>query len=442
MPKVKGALLLTMSSILAATVVLTGCSDSEGSAQDGTSPQTGAAGETTLTFWTFNAIHQKFYEDAAKRWNEANPNKKVILKATTYPFDDMHNKLLLSLQSGVGAPDIADIEIGKFSNYLKGNKPPLAELNDIVDPVKANMVQSRLDIYSKNDKVYGLPTHVGAEVMYYNKEIMDQAGVNVDDIKTWDDYFEAGKKVLAATGKPITTVESRDPFSFTPFILQQGSDYFDKDGQVILDNEINIKTLQFMRNMLDEKIAIVAPGGDHHAEEYYGFMNTGGAASLAMPVWYMGRFTQYMPDLKGKMVIRPLPAWTEGGKRSSGMGGTGTVVTAQSKHVALAKEFLAHVKLSEEGNKRIWTDLGFDPPRWDVWTAPEMKSDNQFTAYFGNGIFDVLLQIKDEIDSPRMHEKTPLAVDLLKKNVMFKVLEEKSATPEQALKEAADELRR
>lgn len=40
-----------------------------------------------------------------------------------------------------------------------------------------------------------------------------------------------------------------------------------------------------------------------------------------------------------------------GGDRSAGLGGTATVVPKQSKHVELAKEFLAFAKGSEEGNK-------------------------------------------------------------------------------------------
>ncbi|TXF96267.1 extracellular solute-binding protein, partial [Lactobacillus delbrueckii subsp. bulgaricus] len=89
------------------------------------------------------------------------------------------------------------------------------------------------------------------------------------------------------------------------------------------------------------------------------------AASVLMPIWYMGRFIDYMPDLKGKIAIRPLPAWKEGGDRSAGLGGTATVVPKQSKHVELAKEFLAFAKGSEEGNKKLWSVLGFDPLRWD-----------------------------------------------------------------------------
>jgi arabinosaccharide transport system substrate-binding protein len=241
----------------------------------------------------------------------------------------------------------------------------------------------------------------------------------------------------------MTTVEVTEHWSFYPLISQQGSDFFDKSGKVILDNQINIKTLSFLKDMIYKtKIAIPAPGGFHHSEEYWTFMNKGGAASLMMPMWYMGRFVQYMPDLKGKIVIRPLPVWTKGGKRSAGMGGTGTVITNQSKNQDLAKKFLAAAKLSKEGSIKTWTILGFDPIRWDVWDDPKMSEPNKYTDYFGNGIFKMLKEIKDEINPTNITEKFPAAVTLVQKSVVFKALKEQSQTPEVALKSAADELRK
>lgn len=422
-----------------------GGSGSESSGSSGGSGGSGSGsgsggGETVLTFWTFNALHQEFYEDAAARWNEANPDRKIRLDATTYPYEDMHNNLLLAVQSGVGAPDMADIEISKFANYLKGT-PQLEPLNDITDPVIDKLIKSRLDIYSKDGTVYGLPTHVGAAVMYYNTELLGQAGVKPEDIKTWNDYYEAGKKVKEATGKVMATVETADQWTFWPMIVQRGSDFLDQSGNVILDNEINIEVLNYLRKLVDEGLAVPAPGGNHHAEEYYGYMAQGNSASVLMPIWYMGRFLEYMPDLKGKIAIRPLPSWDSGGKRSAGMGGTGTVITTQAKEKQLAKDFLAFVKLSEEGNIKIWTELGFDPPRWDVWDSPALKEPNRFSEYFGDGIFDMLLEIRNEIDSPATSELTPHASDLIRTAVLFRSLEEKSATPEQALKDAASELR-
>lgn len=227
-------------------------------------------------------------------------------------------------------------------------------------------------------------------------------------------------------------------------ISQQGSDYLDKNGNVILDNAINIKTLQFQYDMIYKyKIAVPAPGGFHHSEQYYGFMDKGGAASVMMPFWYMGRFTDYMADLKGKIAVRPMPAFTAGGFRSAGMGGTGTVVTKQSKNVEVAKDYLAFAKLSKEGNIMIWDLLGFDPPRWGVWSDPATHQQNKFSDYFQNGtnIFDEVLKVKDEINPVHVFTKLPDVISMVKTTVLFRVLKEQSKTPEQSLKEAAAQLR-
>lgn len=397
-----------------------------------------AAGVSDVSFWTFQDLHLAFYEKMAKLWNEQNPDRQINFVGEVLPYEDMHTKLLVSLQAGTGAPDIVDIEIAKYPNFLKGNIQ-LAPLNDVIDPVREKFVTSRLDIYSKDGKNYGLPFHVGAMVIYYNMEILKAAGVDPYKIKTWDDYMVAGKQVKEKTGKPMTTLEVTEQWSFWPLIAQQGSDFLDKDGNVILDNDTNVKTLQMLKDMLNSGIAIAAPGGFHHAEEYYGFMNDSGAASLWMPMWYMNRFTDYMPDLKGKILILPMPSWTAGGARSAGMGGTGTSVTLQARDQKLAKDFLMFAKGSKEGNLLIWTDLGFDPPRWDVWDDPTMNKPNKFTEYYLNDdIFGMLLDIKDEIQGVNIKEKLPAVIDRVKSSVMIQALQQQNKTPAQALKEAAD----
>jgi arabinosaccharide transport system substrate-binding protein len=404
---------------------------------------TQAAGKTTtFTYWTFQELHKSFWDDATATWNKAHPNNQIILKTDVLSYDEMHNKLLIALQSGVGAPDFVDIEISKYPNYLKGKTPQLIPLNSIVNPVLKYLVKARMDNYAKNGKYYGIDYHVGASVMYYNKEYMDKAGVNVDKIVTWADYAAAGKKVVAATGKPMTTLEITDQWSFYPVISQIGSDYLDSKGNPILDNAKNIKVLSFFKDLINDKIAIPAPGGGHHTEEYWAFMNKGGAASVWMPFWYMGRFTSYMPDLKGKILVRPLPAWEKGGKRSSGMGGTGTSITTQCKDQKLMLQFMSAAKLSREGTIKTWTLLGFDPIRWDVYNDPAMQADNQYTSYFGKDIFKVLLQIKGDINPLHIADKFPRACDLVKQNVLFKTLKEQSQTPTEALKAAANELRK
>ncbi|WP_160726062.1 ABC transporter substrate-binding protein [Bacillus sp. USDA818B3_A] len=435
----KKSLLALLFGLLA--VMLIACSNggNKTSGNEATEKEVIGADEkdaTELKYWTFVELHMDFFKDAVPRWNELHPDKKIKLVAETFPYDQMHNNLLLALQSGKGAPDISDIEVGRFPNFLQG-KPQLLPMNEYVEPIKDKFIESRLDLYAKDGNYYGMPTHVGATMMYYNKEIMDKAGVDIDSIKTWDDYIEAGKKVVANTDAVMTTVHTGDATQFQQMISQQGSDLFDKDGKLTIDSDKNVKTLQLLSDMLYKyKIAELTPGGEPHAEEFYAYMNKGKAASISMPLWYMGRFTDYMPDLKGKMVIRPLPAWEPGGGRSVGIGGTGTVVTNQTKHPELAKEFLAFAKLSKEANLKLWSVLGFDPPRWDVWEDPAIKEDNKFYQYFGTDIFDTLLSIKDEIPGLNINKNTPNALTELNTNTLENVLRQKKQSPEEALKQA------
>lgn len=448
----KKHLLVLLSIIMIFSMVLVGCgttNEANNEANNGGNTDSNSSTDGTKTssepeeleLWTFNQLHQEYFEYMVDRWNEANSDKQIKLTATTLPYDDMHNKLLIALQSGTGAPDMADIEISKFANYLKG-KPQLEGLNDIVEPELANIVESRVDIYSKDGIYYGLPFHVGAAVIYYNTEILDQAGVNPDDIVTWADYETYGKIVLDKTGVPMGTLEVGDQWSFWPQVaqLEGNDDLLTESGEVNLDSQEIIDVLKYQQNLMKQGIVQAAPGNGHHAEEYYGFMNNGGAASVWMPFWYMGRFTDYMPDLDGKIAIKPMPSWEAGSPRSAGMGGTGTVVTNQSDNSKLAKQFLSFAKLSNEGNIELWKQLGFDPPRTEVWGSDALKEANKFTDYFGTDIFETLLEISNEIEGVNVGEKTPDVSTAIKSTILFRALVDME-DPETVLKEAADQLR-
>lgn len=395
-----------------------------------------------IEFWTFQDLHVSFYEKMAGKWNEENPDKPINFVPTVYPFDDMHNKLLIALQSEVGAPDLVDIELGKYANFLKGDIQ-LVELNDIIEPELDNIVKARVDIYSKDSKYYGICFHVGAAVMYYNIELCDQAGVDWKNIKTWDDYYAAGKKLKEASAdKYWASVESGDIWHMWPMVSSQGGDMLGSDGKPSINSPQMVKALEYNRKMIDEEIAVIAPGNFHHSEEFYAMMNSGAIASISMPMWYMDRFTDHMPDLSQKMAIAPLPVWEAGQPRSVGMGGTGTSITKQSENIDLVKEFLAFAKLSQEGNVEIWNTLGFDPIRTEVWSLPEMvNSENKFTEYYVTNPFEVLNTIKDEILSVNVSEALPATLDAMKNSVLTRAYTEKDINISNMLKEEQDKVK-
>jgi arabinosaccharide transport system substrate-binding protein len=355
---------------------------------------------TELSLWTFQELHVAFYTEMADLWNKENPDKPINLTVTTGESHSLHSKLLVACQAGEGTPDMADIEVGYYGAFLKDNY--LLPLNDVVEPYEDEIVMSRVQMYGKDDNWYGIDFHLGASVCYYNMDIMNEAGVDPANIVTWDDYFEAGKQVLEKTGKPMLAVETADLFLPQMMLLEKGVQYVDEKGQPNIDTKEHAEIIEYIRKMIDAGICEIAPGGGFHMEEWYGHLNSGGVASLAMPLWYMGRFTDYCPDLNGKMGIYEIPVWNEGDTREVLQGGTGTSVIKYTEHEDLAKEFLAFAKLSEEGNKYEWNVLGFDPIRTSLWDDPEITNDpdNKFLQYFTTNPFDIIKKNGTDLTAP------------------------------------------
>lgn len=382
-------------------------------------------GATELSMWVFVDLHAKFYQTMVDQWNKEHPDKPINLTVTVLPYDDMHNKLQIALQAnGEGAPDLCDIEIGKFPNFLQGT-PQLEDLTDAVEPYRKDLIESRLQIYSKDNKLYGIDFHVGATVMFYNTEMLQKAGVDYKTIKTWADYSAAGDKVLKATGKPMGVAETSANWTLSAMLAQQGSDYTKEDGSVNVNTPEMKLALKTLQDMNKKGIISTIPGGQPDTEEGRGYISQGNVASFAMPLWFMSRFTDYMPDLKGKFAIAPVPTFKEGQPRSVGLGGTGTVVIKDRKNAALAKEWLAYAKLSPEGERNIWNVLGFDPINTKLWsdTTLTQDKDNIFIQYFQTNPFDVLNEVKDEIKAIKSVSASPTIYNALDTQTLNSIFE-------------------
>jgi len=422
-------LTITMASVMVMTGVA-GCGKKEAPASTSKQSQLGAetagANATELSYWTFVDLHGKHFATMVDAWNKANPTKQIKLNVTVMPYDDMHNKLLMAVQTGKGAPDISDIELGRFPNFLEGDNVPLESLDDVIAPYKNTVVPARLEIYSKNGHVYGAPTHVGATVAFYNTEILEKAGVDYKAIKTWADYKAAGIKVFQKTGKHMGTADTSATWQLSILATEQGVDLTDSNGKPVVNSPELVKGLEMLKDLQKNKVIATIPGGQPDTEEAKGEYNKGNYASAFMPLWYMSRFVNEMKDLKGKYAIAPLPVFQEGQPRSLGLGGTGTVVTKTAKNVQLAKEFVAYAKLSPEGEVNIWKTLGFDPVNTAIWADKSITHDpnNEYVKYFKTNPFDTLNEIKGEIKYIKSVKASPTINNILNTTTLNAIFED------------------
>ena len=364
---------------------------------------------THLEFWSFVEAHNTFYALMVEKWNEANPDRTIEVTFTTYPYSDMHTKLLTSLTAGTGAPDICDVEIGQVPNIYEGLDTWLYPLDEAMVPYEADMLQAQLDLYKGSDgKQYGASFHVGATVMYYNMAVLEAAGItqaDVDAVVTWDDYTALGQKYLAAIGneegKYFTSVDTGGVDWMWLAMAEYGDDWTGGSNDAVANVQLESveKMLTMQQDWLASGVAQVSPDG--HVDLEAGFQNILDHNIVSFPkaMWYMSRFINYMPEEEGNWYIAKCPVFEAGQDCSVGIGGTGTVVTQQSADTVLAADFLCYAKMSPEGNTMIWNNLGFDVCNTSLWSDESFAHDdtNQYNTYFRNYPYDVLNDIKDQM---------------------------------------------
>lgn len=391
---------------------------------------------TELSFWTFVAQHVPYYNNQAAKWNEQNPERQITLAPSNQPYQEMHDKLLISLQSGTGAPDIVDIEIAKWGPFLRGDVQ-LHELTDVVLKYKDQIMPQRAYLYSRDGKIYGAPTHLGVGLMYYNDELMQQAGVDIDQINSWDAFIAAGKQFKEAMPDVAFNVqESTDMHTYAILAHLNGGTIMTEDGLPNLYTPENVEALQFCQDLIyTHGVSEITPGGGLHAAETFDAWNKGKIASVFMPQWYMIRFPDNMPDTKGKIKIRNIPMMKADGYSGAMGGGTGTAVTKQiaDDKVQLAIDFIEFAKLTKEANITIYREFGFDPFRYDAYEDPALNEPSEF---FGNEA--PMQRVKNVYDNLAPHyvgDKYPEVAQEIRTVVCFEALE-KRGNPEQILKDA------
>ena len=132
-----------------------------------------------------------FFQGLADKFNAANPDIEV--KIEHLPWPEMQQQLTTDISAGT-APDISHMATRWMAGFAKDGA--LAPIDDLMSPGFADaFVPTYLDLQKQDGKTWGLPIAASARGLFYNKKLLEQAGVAVP--KTWDEAFDAAQKIDA-----------------------------------------------------------------------------------------------------------------------------------------------------------------------------------------------------------------------------------------------------
>ena len=180
---------------------------------------------------------------------------------------------------------------------------------------------------SINDGVYALPMDSGPMAWFYNKDVFDKAGVDPTQVRTWDDFYEAAKKIRAVDS--YITSDSGDAGFFDSMTWLAGATPFEtsKDGETVtinLTGDKNVKTFtDFWQKMIDEDLIDTKTVG--WTDDWNKGLDDGSIASLLTGAWMPYNLLSGAPNGDGKWRIAQMPT-ADGSETNSENGGSSLVI--------------------------------------------------------------------------------------------------------------------
>lgn len=143
-----------------------------------------------------------FYADVARRFEAAHPGTTVEMQ---YLENESFKKKLTTLLQSPDRPNI----IYSWAGGVLREQVKAGVIEDITAPInngwRERFNPAALNLYTINDRVYGVPMLTSQVGFYYNKDLFAKAGVDGNAIKSWADLIGAVKKLQTAGITPIIT---------------------------------------------------------------------------------------------------------------------------------------------------------------------------------------------------------------------------------------------
>jgi multiple sugar transport system substrate-binding protein len=234
----------------AAALGLAGCGSDSGSGSDGKVA-------LDLLVPSYGDKTKPYWEQLVKDFEAKNTDIDVTLEIQSW--DDIYTVLDTKIQNEK-APDILELDA---AGPAYGAEDMLYKADEIVSPeTYADIEPSFIDSAKIDGQAYGLPTVASTRALFYNKTLLQQAGVAAPP-KTWDELLEASKKISAlgngtyGYGMPLGSEEAQAETSIWAY--GAGASW-EKDGKMTINTPEAKEALTFMKRMIDEGATQPDPG--------------------------------------------------------------------------------------------------------------------------------------------------------------------------------------
>lgn len=357
--------------IAAAGGTLAACGRSETTGGDATAaPVAEGAATGELTVWAMGAEGEKLPE-LLKGFEEANPDVKVSV--TPVPWDSAHDKFTSAIAAGT-APDVAQVGSTWMAEFVGLNalEPTPEEIDLDV------FFDGAVEALTVDGTAYGIPWYVETRVVYYRKDIAEQAGLT--EVPTdWESFhaFAAAMKDKggATWGTALQPGGQGSWQTVTPLIWSNGGKVVSEDGsEFAFEDPKNTEAVAYYQSFFTDGIANKTPAEGTTEQDF---------VSGAVPMFISGPWMMAAVEAAGgegfadKYGVFVMP---QKETSSSFLGGANLGVFTSTKNRDAAWKLVQYLGTKE--TQIEWFAQSTDLPAVEAaWEDPSVSSNEKFEVF-------------------------------------------------------------
>jgi ABC-type glycerol-3-phosphate transport system substrate-binding protein len=349
-----------------------------------------------LVLWTFTDIHADTYKSIIDQFERDSGQSVDIQLLATRAMNVRLESMFMSNQKGDILPDVVEIEVSQVGKYFR---PPVDQigflpLNDYLHRGgwDRRIVASRFAPWSKHDVIFGVPHDVHPITITYRQDLFEQAGVHLEEAKTWPEFqelcvqFQAYWRAHGRSTRHALELSRANPDNLVVMLLQRGVNLVDADENIQVNDPLVAQTMAFYAQLIAGPRAIAgdALGG---SGIWTRDLLDGNLCAFLTPDWRIFNFHSFAPQMEGKLRMMPLPRFDPTDIPTSTSGGTMIGITRNCPHPDQAWKLIEFLYLSRTGLEARQRVTNILPPVMDWWDQPIY---HRADPYFGGQKIDEL----------------------------------------------------
>lgn len=346
-------------------------------------------GEQYLSIWVHSiedTDEGQCYREAVDSFNTAF-NGQYFADIEFIPRNDSgggySDKINASVMSG-GLPDVLTVDGPNIAAYAEnGIIQPLAELSE---DEKGIYLESIIEQGTYNQQLYALGAMESSVGFYYNKDILEEAGVTIPDAEhpwTYSEFLEIAEKIKPVIEKKngyvldmTFPVGEATIYYYAPLFWANGGDLVDSSGlsvDGVFNSKSNVETVEYLKTLLDKKYMSKVPI-DHLFE-------SGRAAFKFDGAWEVNTIYTSYPDIN--IGVAPYIVgdnWK--GERYTPTGSWAFAASSKTEDIEGATELVKWMSGVESG-KRLWEKTKSFPSTYGAYESIDVfETDENYKALY------------------------------------------------------------